>query len=157
MRRQLRLPVEECWQLVHDVLEEQSIDIDAEDGHAYTLTTERVRRSPMTRTLLHELRTIADLRRARARGLRVLSAFWFDYHVALSPLATGTLITITSRIDAVDRSRVVYGLYGQVTVMPRNIRLPSTGVLEQRFLERLGNRVFGAEELLYLLGQPGYD
>jgi len=158
LQRQLRLPLEQCWQLLHVVLKEQSLGIEEQDEQAHTLTTKRVHHRGATREIVEELKRVANLKQARGRGLRVLSGFSYDYRVSLSSLSSSeTLMTISTHIEAVDRSQVVFGPFGEAIVVPRTIPLSSTGVVEARLLERVGGHVFGAEELLYLIGRPGYD
>ena len=61
-----------------------------------------------------------------------------------------------SSIDAIDRSGVVFpgGLFD---VVPVRVEVPSRGVAERDLLRRLAANLFTAEEMLFLLGEPGVD
>jgi len=41
--------------------------------------------------------------------------------------------------------------------VPRRIELPSRGVVERELVRRLAASLFTAEEMLFVLGEPGFD
>ena len=74
------------------------------------------------------------------------------------------VILTTLFIRLMDALRIVDEVYmltgggpGILEAVPRHVEVPSRGVVERELLHRLAGNLFSAEEVLFLLGEPGAD
>jgi hypothetical protein len=110
------------------------------------------------RDLGRRLAQIGDLSRVRGAGLGRISEILVQYFLLLTPAGeAGTSVKIRSAIEAVDRNEA--GLFGPgiFPSLPRHVQIPSRGVVERELMRRLASSLFSAEEMLWLLGEPGID
>jgi hypothetical protein len=109
------------------------------------------------RDAVKRLADISDLAAARREGLRTVSEYSVTYRLFLMPGgAATTSLKITSAIQAIDRSQVLW-IEGAVQPFTRFIDVPSRGVAERELMRRLGASLFTAEEMLLLVGELGVD
>jgi hypothetical protein len=155
-QRTLKGPVERAWSDVTAALEADRIGVASSDRSRGVIACRRVRHAG-GRDLLRRLREIADVRTAERRGLRDVSEYNVEYTVFLNPSDNDTAIKIVSRIEAVDRSRVLVFGPGLYQIIPETLSLPSKGVVERELFRRIAGRLFAAEEMLYYVGDLGYE
>ncbi len=106
--------------------------------------------------MLREVREIAELGAARGR-IRQVSDYLVTYTLYLADQDGDTALKIVAGIEATDRSQVMAVAPGIVQVVPMRLVLPSRGVVERRLLQRIAAALFSADEMLYYLGDLGYE
>jgi hypothetical protein len=152
--RLLREPVEQVWGLVVAALEADGLRVVRRDPRQGVITTAPARYAE--RDVVRRLREIGDLSavggsRARVSELRVA------YYLLVAPAGADTSLRIRSRIEAEERSHGLLLGPGIFQVIPHRFEVPSRGVVERELMRRLAANLFTAEEMLFLLGEPGVD
>ena len=153
--RMIHDPVDRLWPQILRALEEEGLRVARADrAHGAIQTGPR---RVFGREELKKLGDIADLSAARGAGLGRATEYTVAYTLFLLPAGEAdTSLKITSAIEAFDRSQALL-LPGVFEVIPRHIELPSRGVVERDLLRRLAASLFTAEEMLLVLGEPGFD
>ena len=153
--RMIHDPVDRLWPQILRALEEEGLRVARADRAHGAIQTGA--RRVFGRDELKKLGDIADLSAARGAGLGRATEYTVAYTLFLLPAGEAdTSLKITSAIEAIDRSQALL-LPGVFEVIPRHIELPSRGVVERDLLRRLAASLFTAEEMLLVLGEPGFD
>jgi len=148
-------PVDRLWPQILRGLDEEGLRVARADRAHGTIQT--APRRHVGRDELKKLGDVADLSAARGAGLGRATEYTVTYTLFLLPAGEAdTSLKITSTIEAIDRSEAIL-LPGVFEVIPRHIELPSRGVVERELLRRLAASLFTAEEMLFVLGEPGFD
>ena len=148
-------PVDRLWPQILRGLDEEGLRVARADRAHDAIRT--ASRRYTGRDELKKLGDIADLSAARGAGLGRATEYTVAYTLFLLPAGEAdTSLKITSTIEAIDRSQALL-LPGVFEVIPRHIELPSRGVVERELLRRLAASLFTAEEMLFVLGEPGFD
>ena len=148
-------PVDRLWPQILRGLDEEGLRVARADRAHDTIRT--ATRRYVGRDELKKLGDVADLSAARGAGLGSATEYTVTYTLFLLPAGEAdTSLKITSTIEAIDRSEAIL-LPGVFEVIPRHIELPSRGVVERDLLRRLAASLFTAEEMLFVLGEPGFD
>src|SRR3989442_5361435 len=143
--RVIHEPVDRLWPQILRGLEEEGLRVARADRANDTIRTATRRHAG--RDELKKLGDIADLSAARGAGLGRATEYTVTYTLFLLPAGeTDTSVKITSTIEAIDRSAVLFLGPGVFQVVPRHIELPSRGVVERELLRRLAASLFTAEE-----------
>jgi hypothetical protein len=144
------------WPTVVAALEDESLAVERSDRERGLIACRRVRYVG-ERDAPRRLREIADTSEAVRRGLRNVAEYSVEYTLYLSPAGDDTAFKIASAIQATDRSQAIYFGGGLYQVVPETYDLPSRGVVEGELFRRIAGRLFAAEEMLYYVGDLGYD
>ena len=158
-QKQVRASFGEVWRATHGAIEDTHLRVTEDDEtegtiHLWSRKTARSRPEELER----ELMRIAEIDEARRRGLERLSEYLLDYTVAVAPLGEQeTRLEVSTLITAVDRSEVIMIAPGIAHVIPRTFEVPSKGILERDLVERIAERLFLSEEMLYSLGVLGRE
>jgi len=154
--RVIHEPADRLWPQVLGGLEAEGLRVArAERAHQ---TIQTAGRRYTSRDEVRKLGDIADLSAARGAGLGRATEYIVTYTLFLLPAGeSDTSLKITSTIETVDRSEVLFLGPGVLDVIPRHIEVPSRGVVERELLRRLAGSLFTAEEMLFVLGEPGFD
>src|SRR5438093_10489226 len=154
--RMIHDPVDRLWPQILRALEEEGMRVARADRAHGAIQTGA--RRVFGREELKKLGDIADLSAARGAGLGRATEYTVPYTLFLLPAGEAdTSLKITSTIQAIDRSEAFFLGPGVLEVIPRYIELPSRGVVERDLLRRLAASLFSAEEMLFVLGEPGFD
>jgi hypothetical protein len=154
--RLIHEPRARLWPAVLAALDDEGLRVVRRDDAQGALETAPQRQTGYD--VPKRLAEIADVSHARGAGLGRASEFTVAYRVFLVPAGeTDTSVKITSEIEAIDRSRSVWVLPGVFQIVPQRIDVPSRGVVERDLLRRLAAGLFTAEEMLSVLGEPGFD
>jgi hypothetical protein len=155
----VRASFAEVWRAAHGAIADGRLHIaqDDEAGGTIRLSVgKRTRSQP--EDLERELMRVADVDKARSRGLRRLSEYRIDYTVTVARLdEDDTRLEISTDIAAVDRSEVIWIAPGIAQAVPRTFEVPSKGILERDLFAQIAERLFLSEEMLYLFGVPGRE
>ena len=154
--RVIHEPVDRLWPQVLHGLEDEGLRVKRAERPQQTIQTagRRYTRSDEVR----KLGDIADLSAARGAGLGRATEYVVTYTLFLLPAGEAdTRLKITSTIEAIDRSETLLLGAGVFDVVPHRIEVPSRGVVERELLRRLAGSLFTAEEMLFVLGEPGFD
>jgi hypothetical protein len=145
---------DELWPALERALDGEGFTIAHADRGRGVLAT-RTRRYA-DKDLLKRLPQIGDLSALRG-NIGGVSELLVAYYLVVRPGSdAGTRLTVRSTIEAVARETVFLGP-GLFDIVPHHVPIPSRGVLERELLRRLGGTLFTAEEMLFLLGEPGVD
>jgi hypothetical protein len=154
--RLLQLPRERVWSAVVAALDDEGLEVAEADEKDGTIATRPVRYAE--RDLGRRLAQIGDLSRVRGAGLGRISELVVQYFLLFTPAGeAGTSLKIRSAIEAIDRNDSYLFGPGIFPAVPRHILIPSRGVVERELMRRLAASLFSAEEMLWLLGEPGID
>jgi len=154
--RVIHEPVDRLWPQVLRGLEEEGLRVTRAERAQHTIQT--AGRRYTSRDEIRKLGDVADLSAARGAGLGRATEYVVAYALFLLPAGeTDTSLKITSTIEAIDRSETVFLGAGVFDVIPHRIEVPSRGVVERDLLRRLAGSLFTAEEMLFVLGEPGFD
>ena len=149
-------PVDRLWPQILRGLDEEGLRVARADRAHGTIQT--APRRHVGRDELKKLGDVADLSAARGAGLGRATEYTVTYTLFLLPAGEAdTSLKITSTIEAIDRSETVFLGAGVFDVIPHRIEVPSRGVVERDLLRRLAGSLFTAEEMLFVLGEPGFD
>jgi hypothetical protein len=154
--RLFQLAPEHMWGALVAALDDEGLELASANQKDGAIETRPVRYAE--RDLGKRLAQIGDLSRVREAGLGRISEVLVQYFLLLTPAGeAGTSVKIRSAIEAVDRNDS--GLFGPglFPSLPRHIPVPSRGVVERELMRRLAASLFSAEEMLWLLGEPGVD
>jgi hypothetical protein len=155
-QRLLGEPVAQLWPALLRALSDEGLRVARADQARGAIATRPVRYDE--RDVAKRLAEIGDLARAREAGLRRVSDLNVTYYLLLTPVGdAGTSLRIRSTIQATDRSETMLLGPGLFQVIPRTVEVPSRGVAERELMRHLGASLFTAEEMLFLLGEPGVD
>ena len=149
---------DEVWKAARAAVEEAHLPIAADDEAQGTLRV-WMRKSARSRPeeLERELARIANVEKARERGLGRLAEYLVEYTVEVHPVGDDrTGLDVSTEITAVHHEAIVVPP-GIVHIVPRNFPVPSRGVLERQLVEQIGARLLLSEEMLYSLGVLGRD
>jgi hypothetical protein len=156
LQRIVKGPVDRTWPAVVAALDDDGVAIEQADRARGTIACRRIRHSS-ERDLVRRLREIADTSAAARRGMRGVTEYSVEHTLYLTPAAADTALKIVTEIQAVDRSRAVYFGGGLYQVIPETYVLPSKGIVERQLFRRIAGRLFAAEEMLYYVGDLGYE
>jgi hypothetical protein len=156
LTRVIREPADTLWPALVNALDGEGLAVAHAERNRGILTTRPARYAE--RDVAKRLAQIGDLSALRRSGIGRVVELLVAYHLILRPAEEGsTRLTIRATIEAIDRSELVALGPGMLEVIPRRIPVPSRGVVERELLRRLGATLFTAEEMLFLLGEPGVD
>lgn len=154
--RLLQIPRAELWPALVAALGDEGLEVARADEHRGTIATRAIRYAE--RDLRKRLAEIGDLSHVRGAGLGRVSELTIEYYLLLARASDeATSLKIRSAIDAVDRREAVFLAPGVFQIVPRHVPIPSRGVVERDLMRRLVAGMLPAEEVLYLLGEPGVD
>ena len=155
-QRVVQEPLERLWPAVLRALPDEGLQVARADQARGAIATHAVRYTG--RDVQKRLAEIGDLARARAAGLQRVSELEVTYYLLLASAGdAGTTLRIRSTIQAIDRSEPIFLGPGIFQVLPHHVDVPSRGIVEHELLHRLVANLFTAEEMLFLLGEPGID
>jgi len=155
-QRLVHEPFDRLWPAVLRALPDEGLRVARADQPRGAIATHAVRYTG--RDVQRRLAEIGDLSRARAAGLQRVSEIEVTYYVLLAAAGdAGTTLRIRSTIEAIDRSESVFLGPGIFQVLPHHVDVPSRGIVEHELMRRLAANLFTAEEMLFLLGEPGID
>ena len=149
---------DEVWKAALAAVEESSLKITEEDQAQGTLQAALHRRSRSgPEGLEREVTRIAEIQKARQRGLGRVAEYGVEYTVEVRPASDDrTGLDVSTSITAIDHQVIILPP-GIAHVMPRSFEVPSTGVLERSLVEQIAARLLLSEEMLYSLGTLGWD
>ena len=154
--RVIHEPPDRLWPEIVFALDEEGFRV-AHSDRAHRIIQTGARRYT-GRDEVKRLADIADLSAARGAGFGRATEYEVTYALFLLPAGeTDTGLKVTSVIEAIDRSEALFLGPGVFQVVPRRIELPSRGVVERELVRRLAASLFTAEEMLLVLGEPGFD
>jgi len=154
--RVIHEPPDRLWPEIVFALDEEGFRV-AHSDRAHGIIQTGARRYT-GRDEMKRLVDIADLSQARSTGFGRATEYEVAYALFLLPAGEAdTGLKVTSTIAAVDRSEALFLGPGVFEVVPRRIELPSRGVVERELVRRLAGSLFSAEEMLFVLGEPGFD
>jgi len=154
--RVIHEPPDRLWPEIVFALDEEGFRV-AHSDRAHRIIQTGARRYT-GRDEVKRLADIADLSAARGAGFGRATEYEVTYALFLLPAGeTDTGLKVTSVIEAIDRSEALFLGPGVFQVVPRRIELPSRGVVERELVRRLAASLFTAEEMLFVLGEPGFD
>ena len=154
--RVIHEPPDRLWPEIVFALDEEGFRV-AHSDRAHRIIQTGARRYT-GRDEVKRLADIADLSAARGAGFGRATEYEVTYALFLLPAGeTDTGLKVTSVIEAIDRSEALFLGAGVFQVVPRRIELPSRGVVERELVRRLAASLFTAEEMLFVLGEPGFD
>lgn len=156
VQRLIKGPIDRVWTDVIAILEEEGATVEHSDREAGVIACHPIRTAGRGRNLLRLVGRIADLKTARGR-LRSISEYAVEHTVFLMPAGADTSMKIVSTIQATDRSSAIIVGPGIGQIIPVTLTLPSKGVVERQLLRRIASRLFSAEEMLYYVGDLGYE
>ena len=155
---QVQASFDEVWKAALAAVEESSLRITEEDEAQGTLQAALHRRSRSEpEGLEREVTRIAEIRKARQRGLGRVAEYAVEYMVEVHPASDDrTSLDVSTSITAIDHQVIILPP-GIAHVMPRSFEVPSKGVLERSLVEQIAARLLLSEEMLYSLGTLGWD
>ena len=154
--RLVQMPRDQLWPAVLAGLGDEGLRVAHADEARGTIATRAIHYTD--RDLRKRLAEIGDLSHVRGAGLGRISELNIEYYLLFASAGdNGTSLKIRSAIDAVDRSEAVFLVPGVFQIVPRHVPVPSRGVIERELMRRLVAGMLPAEEMLYLLGEPGVD
>jgi hypothetical protein len=147
--------VDRVWRDVMLALGDEGVQIEATDRETGIIACRRTHTGG-GRNLIRRVSRIAKLE-TKHRRLRSVSEYSIRYTLFLAPAGEDTSMKIVAEIDATDRSNVIFVGPGIGQVIPLHLTLPSKGVVERQLFRCIASRLFGAEEMLYYVGDLGYE
>jgi hypothetical protein len=147
--------VDRVWHDAMLALGDEGLRIEAADRESGSIACRRTYTAG-GRNLIRQVRRIAELG-TRHRRLRSVSEYSIRYTLFLAPAGEDTSLKIVAEIEATDRSSSMIIGPGIRQVIPLRLTLPSRGVAERRLFRRIASRLFSAEEMLYYVGDLGYE
>jgi hypothetical protein len=148
--------IERVWPRVLAAVSDEGLTVERSHRPGRVIACAPERHAGPTPEMLREVRTIADVGAARGR-IQLVSDYVVTYTLFLAELGGDTSLKIVAGIEVTDRSQVMAVAPGIVQRMPVRLALPSRGVVERRLLHRIATSLFGADEMLYYLGDLGYE
>jgi hypothetical protein len=153
----LQASYDEVWKAARVTVDEAQWSVTDVDEAEGALRASMRRRARSGEALERELTRVAELSKARRLGLGPLAEYVVVYTVEVRRAADDrTGLDVSTEIVAVDH-QVVFLPPGIYRAIPRNFPVPSKGVLERQFVERLAAHLLLSEEMLYSLGVLGRD
>jgi hypothetical protein len=155
----VRASFSDVWRAAHGAIEDTHLRVTEDDEAQGTIRLSMRRRTTSgSEDLARDLMRIAEIDKARRRGLRRLSEYLLDYTVAVARLGDQeTRLEVSTRITAIDRSEVIWIPPGVAQVVPRTFEVPSKGILERDLVKEIAERLFLSEEMLYFHGVLGRE
>ncbi len=149
---------DEVWKAALATVEETNLRIVSEDQSQGTLQAGAHKRARSgTEGLEREVTRIADVQKARQRGLGPVAEYAVEYTVEVRSASDDrTGLDVSTAITAIDHQVIILPP-GIAHVVPRSFEVPSKGVLERHLVEQIAAHLLLSEEMLYSLGTLGRD
>ncbi len=148
-------PVDRLWPALLTALDAEGLRVTLQDRARGTIATAPSRYGE--RDVQRLVGQIADLSAMHGEGLSGVGELRVAYFLLLKPAGDDTSLGIRSRIEAEGRGNSGWLAPGVFQVIPHRVELPSRGVVERELMRRLASNLFTAEEVLFMLGEPGVD